>query len=55
VSDSTLSRKEVARCIRIVERYQHALRRNAQVLGMRIYDEKPGRFVRRVKHLWDTP
>jgi len=55
VSDSTLSRKEVARCIRIVERYQQALRRNAQVLGMRIYDEKPGRFVRRVKHLWDTP
>jgi CHAD domain-containing protein len=55
VSDSTLSRKEVARCLRIVERYQQALRRNAQVLGMRIYDEKPGRFVRRVKHLWDAP
>ncbi len=27
VSDSTLSRKEVARCLRIVERYQQALRR----------------------------
>jgi CHAD domain-containing protein len=54
VSDSTLSRREVARCLRIVERYQRALRRNAQVLGMRIYDEKPRRFVRRVKHLWDA-
>jgi len=54
VSDSTLSRREVARCLRIVERYQKALRRNAQVLGMRIYDEKPRRFVRRVKRLWDA-
>ena len=54
VSDSTLSRREVARCLRIVERYQRALRRNAQVLGMRIYDEKPRRFVRRVKRLWDA-
>jgi CHAD domain-containing protein len=55
VSDSTLSRREVAHCLRIVERYQRALRRNAQVLGMRIYDEKPRRFVRRVKRLWDAP
>ncbi len=54
VSDSTLSRREVARCLRIVERYQRALRRNAQTLGMRIYDEKPRRFVRRVKRLWDA-
>jgi len=45
----------VARCLRIVERYQQALRRNAQVLGMRVYNEKPRRFVRRVKHLWDAP
>jgi CHAD domain-containing protein len=54
MGDSTLSRKEVARCLRIVERYQRALRRNAQVLGMRVYSEKPRRFVRRVKHLWDA-
>jgi CHAD domain-containing protein len=54
VSDSTLSRKEVARCLRIVERYQRALRRHAQLLGMRIYNEKPRLFVRRVKHLWDA-
>ena len=53
VSDSTLSRREVARCLRIVERYQQALRRNAQMLGMRIYSEKPRRFVRRVKQLWN--
>lgn len=52
VHDSTLSRREIARCLRIVKRYQHALRRHAQVLGMRIYNEKPRRFVRRVKQLW---
>jgi CHAD domain-containing protein len=52
VSDTTLSRNEVAQCLKVVARYQRALRRNAQVLGMRIYSEKPGRFVRRVRHLW---
>jgi CHAD domain-containing protein len=52
VSDSSLSGSEIARCIRIVDRYQHELRRNAQVLGIRIYSETPRRFVRRVKDLW---
>jgi CHAD domain-containing protein len=54
VGDTTLQRREVARCLGIVERYQRALRRNAQVLGMRIYNEKPRRFVSRVKQLWDA-
>jgi len=54
VSDTALQRVEVARCLSIVERYQRALRRNAHVLGIRIYSEKPRRFVRRVRELWDA-
>ena len=54
VSDLNLSPDEIARCVRIVERYQHELRRNAQVLGSRIYSEKPRQFVQRVKTLWDS-
>jgi CHAD domain-containing protein len=54
VSDTALPQKEVARCLSIVERYQRALRRHAHVLGIRIYSEKPRRFVRRVRELWDA-
>lgn len=54
VSDSTLAQREVARCLRIVQRYQAELRRQAQLLGIRIYSEKPRRFVRRVRDLWDA-
>jgi CHAD domain-containing protein len=54
VSDTTLAQNEVARCLTIVERYQRALRRNAHVLGIRVYSEKPRRFVRRVRELWDA-
>ena len=54
VSDSTLSQREIGRCLRIVQRYQSELRRQAQVLGIRIYSEKPRRFVRRVRELWDA-
>lgn len=54
VSDSTLAQREVGRCLRIVQRYQSELRRQAQVLGIRIYSEKPRRFVRRVRELWDA-
>ena len=54
VSDSTLSQLEITRCLRIVQRYQAELRRQAQMLGIRIYSEKPRRFVRRVRELWDA-
>jgi hypothetical protein len=54
VTDSALSRHETARCLKVVARYQRALRRHAQVLGARIYSEKPRRFVRRVKRLWHS-
>jgi hypothetical protein len=30
------------------------LRQQAQILGVRTYSEKPRRFVRRVKRLWQT-
>jgi CHAD domain-containing protein len=52
IVDTALSRREAARCLRVVARYQRALRRHAQTLGMRIYGEKPRQFVRRVKRLW---
>jgi hypothetical protein len=54
VSDGALSRREVAQCLRVVGRYQRALRQHAQILGVRIYSEKPRRFVRRVRELWQS-
>jgi len=54
VGDSTLEKTQIARCLRIVQRYQAELRRQAQLLGIRIYSEKPRRFVRRVRELWDA-
>jgi CHAD domain-containing protein len=54
VTDSALSRRETRLCLRVVARYQRALRRHAHVLGARIYFEKPRRFVRRVRRLWQT-
>lgn len=53
-SDSTLEHQEIGRCLRIVQRYQAELRRQAQLLGIRIYSEKPRRFVRRVRDLWEA-
>jgi CHAD domain-containing protein len=56
VTDASLPREEGARCLRVVVRYQRVLRRHAEVLGARIYNESPRRFVRRVRHLWrDAP
>jgi CHAD domain-containing protein len=54
VSDSTLAKNEISRCLRIVQRYQAELRRQSQLLGIRVYSEKPRRFVRRVRELWDA-
>jgi CHAD domain-containing protein len=55
-TDGSLPREEAARCLRVVSRYQRVLRRHAEILGARIYTERPRRFVRRVRHLWrDTP
>jgi CHAD domain-containing protein len=55
VGDSGLSPREAVRCQVVVARYQRALRQHAQILGIRIYSEKPRRFVRRVRKLWQSP
>ena len=53
--DGYASRSETARCLRVVSRYQRLLRHHAETLGVRIYGEKPCRYVRRVKRLWIVP
>jgi CHAD domain-containing protein len=56
VTDASLPQEESARCLRVVSRYQRVLCRHAELLGARIYTERPRRFVRRVRHLWrDAP
>ena len=52
VTDQFVSREETARCLRVVAQYQRVLRRHAEALGVRIYSERPRRFVRRVRTLW---
>lgn len=56
ITDRFVSRGETARCLRVVAQYQRVLRRHAESLGLRIYSERPRRFVRRVRALWrNTP
>ena len=52
VTDRFVSREETARCLRVVAQYQRVLRRHAEALGLRVYSERPRRFVRRVRTLW---
>ena len=52
VTDVDLPREETARCLRVIARYQRLLRRHAELLGVRIYTERPRRFVRRIRRLW---
>ena len=54
VTDVRLSREETARCLRVIARYQRLLRRHAEMLGVGIYTERPRRFVRRIRRLWQT-
>jgi CHAD domain-containing protein len=51
-TDGFTSAKETARCLRVVSRYQRLLRRHAETLGVRVYGDKPSRYLRRVKRLW---
>jgi CHAD domain-containing protein len=52
VQDDSLARDEAARCLRVAVRYQRLLRQHAETLGVRVFTERPRRFVRRVRHLW---
>jgi CHAD domain-containing protein len=54
VADGSLSRQEIAKCLRVIARYERRLRLHAHVLGARVYTEKPRGFVQRVKRLWRT-
>jgi CHAD domain-containing protein len=54
VTEEQLPRDEVARCMRVVARYQRALRRHSQSIGVRVYSERPREFVRRVRRLWQS-
>ena len=51
-ADPFVSRKETARRLRIIRRYQSELRRRATALGARLYNEKPRHFIRRVQAFW---
>ena len=46
------SRKETARFLRVLRRYQRELRRQAHVLGAQIYNEKPRTFIAAVRWHW---
>ncbi len=52
ITDGQLSRQETAQCLRVVSCYQRYLRRHAELLAVRIYSDKPGRYLRRVERLW---
>jgi len=51
-TDGYASRRETARCLQVVSQYKRLLRHHSETLGVRIYAEKPRRYVRRVKRLW---
>lgn len=51
-SDSTPARADLARCLRLVRRYEHSLRRAARQLGAKVYRDTPTRYVKRVRRLW---
>lgn len=52
MSEPVVSRRETARCLHTLRRYQVDLRRRAARLGGALTDETPRQFVRRVKRLW---
>src|SRR5579884_2299948 len=52
--DLSADQKAVALLIRLIERRQKQLRRNAFGLGARVYEEKPREFSRHMKRLWDA-
>jgi hypothetical protein len=46
--------REVDLTLALIDRRQDQLRENSLSLAERIYEEKPGDFDRRLRHLWET-
>ena len=51
-ADSTLTRGDIARCVRVVRRYEHTLRRAARLLGAKVYHATPSQTVARIRRFW---
>jgi hypothetical protein len=51
-SESTLTRTDAARCLRLVRRYERSLRRAARELGATVYRDTPAQYVTRVERHW---
>lgn len=54
VTEALLPRGPTARCLRLLRRYQHQLRRRAAMLGARAFSETPSQMVTRVERHWRT-
>jgi len=54
VHGALVSRRQTARSLRLLRRYQAALRHQSLRMGYRIFREKPGHFIHREKRLWRT-
>lgn len=52
MDEALASRDQTARCLRLLRRYQAALRDKATAIGHTIAREKPRQFVRRVQRRW---
>jgi CHAD domain-containing protein len=46
--------KDINQVLDLIDKYQKELRDSSLALADRIYEEKPGEFRKRMKHLWDT-
>ena len=46
--------QNLARFLALAERYEKELRSNSLALGQRLYEEKPGEFIRRMEKLWNV-
>jgi CHAD domain-containing protein len=55
ITEALVPRQPTACGLRLLRRYPAELRGRAASLGHRVFDEKPGHFVRRIKRLWDAP
>jgi CHAD domain-containing protein len=47
-------KKDIDLTLHLIQKYQKELRKHSLGLAARIYDEKPGAFIRRMAGLWET-